>query len=313
MISFKNISKTYKQKKALNDISFSVEKGERVVLLGGSGSGKTTLLKMVLRLIDPTKGTIFIDDKDYKSFDLITLRRMIGYAIQNKGLFHHMNVYENIAIVLRLIGWKEKAIQNRVEELLTIMGMRPKEFLDKYPSQLSGGQGQRIGVARALAHDPPIVLMDEPFAELDPITRRQLQNECIDLQVKLEKTFLFVTHDVQEAIKMGDRIVMLKEGNLQQLGTPEELVKEPVNAFVSSFFEDQRFLLLLMIKKIDEIPLEKTEPTKFKLGAKMTLLDVMNAFFENKLDTISIFKKEVFLGNVTKEKIVEEILKIIKG
>ncbi|MEM8628714.1 MAG: ABC transporter ATP-binding protein [Chlamydiota bacterium] len=307
MISFENIVKSYRGKRKLHDVSFRVKKGERLVLLGGSGSGKTTLLKMVIRLIDPTAGRILLDGEDIVKKNLIALRRQVGYAIQDTGLFEHMTVQDNIAILLRLLGYKEAFIQERVYELLCMVRLDPEEFGQKLPRQLSGGQGQLVGAARVFAHWPKIALMDEPFGGLDPITRSELQSECIDLQTKLDTTMIFVTHDVQEAVKMGDRIVLLREGEVQQIGTPADLICYPKNEFVAAFFSHQKFQLFMNMKKLGKMALQQGRPQRTRLGVNQTLLDAMNTFFEEEADTISIYRKEVFLGNISKELILQEL------
>lgn len=312
MIFFKNIDKQYKQHFAVRSVTLRVLKKERLVFLGGSGSGKTTLLKMVLRLIDPTHGTIFIEGQDYRTMDLITLRRRVGYAIQNTGLFHHMTVFENIAVVLRLLGSSEEAIQTRVGDLLCMVGLDPGMFGQKYPHQLSGGQGQRVGVARAFAHRPEIILMDEPFGGLDPITRNQLQDECIDLQTKLDTTMIFVTHDVHEAVKIGDRIALFKEGELQQIGTPQEVICNPQNPFVEDFFSHQRFQLFLTMKKLSAMPLESGSPQHMQVGINRSLLQLLNDFSQKGVDVISVYKKEQFLGNIHKQTVLRELETLIQ-
>ena len=223
-----------------DSVSFTIKEGEFLVLIGPSGSGKSTTMKMINRMIPHTSGTISINGKDINSYNAAELRRSIGYVIQQIGLFPHYTIEKNIAIVPELKGWDKKDIQSRVTELLELVGLDPKIYAQRYPKELSGGQQQRVGVARALASNPDIILMDEPFGALDPITRDQLQAELVTLQKKLKKTIVFVTHDMDEALKMGDRIAIMKDGKLLQLDTPEKLLHEPSHGFVEEFIGKHR-------------------------------------------------------------------------
>ncbi|MFE1341928.1 betaine/proline/choline family ABC transporter ATP-binding protein [Streptomyces sp. NPDC058733] len=221
---------------AVDDVCLRIGAGETVVLVGPSGCGKSTTLKMINRLIEPTGGRIRIDGEDVTGIDPVTLRRTIGYAIQSAGLFPHMTVAQNIALVPKMLGWPKARIRSRVEELLHLVGLDPGAFHGRYPRRLSGGQQQRVGVARALAADPPVLLMDEPFGAVDPITREHLQDELIRLQRELRKTIVFVTHDIDEAVKLGDRIAVLRErSRIAQFDTPEAILTRPADAFVSGF------------------------------------------------------------------------------
>ena len=241
MIIFQNVTKTFAEGGfSVLDLTFEVQEGETLVLLGPSGSGKTTALRLVNRLIEPTSGKIFFNGEDLLSLDPIELRRQIGYAIQSIGLFSHMTVEENIGIVLKLLGWPQKKIEERVEQLLLMAGLEPQKFRDIFPARLSGGQKQRVGVARALAADPPVILMDEPFGALDPLMREQLQNEFLEMQLKIRKTVFFVTHDVNEAVKMGDRIAVLDKGKILQIATPNELILRPATPFIREFLGIER-------------------------------------------------------------------------
>jgi osmoprotectant transport system ATP-binding protein len=320
MILFDGVSKTYPGGvEAVRDLSMEVSDGETVVLLGTSGSGKTTTLKMVNRLIEPTSGHILIDGSDIMEQGPIQLRRGIGYAIQHIGLFPHMTVGENIAVVPKLLKWHRERIDERVAELLAIVGLEPEEFRDRFPVQLSGGQRQRIGVARSLAADPPIVLMDEPFGALDPITREQLQNEFIELESEIKKTVLFVTHDVFEAVKMGDRIALLDAGRLQQLATPAELVENPANDFVDEFLGQHRFQLSLLTKTIKTImpapPLTTsnsgTVPSASRLRAKSSLIEALDMFKKTKQPTLPVYERERFLGNLAKDHLLKVISQVL--
>ena len=248
MIEVKNITRTFDGYTAVDDVSFSIGKGETVVFLGRSGSGKTTLLKMINRLIEPTSGEIYIDDRNIYQEKPEQLRRNIGYVFQNTGLFPHYTIAENIAIVPRLLGWDKERIQQRTRLLMEKLHL-PESYLASYPHQLSGGQQQRIGLARALAADPPILLMDEPFGALDPITRVSLQKDFKGLDELKSKTILLVTHDVQEAFELADRICLMDKGRIVQAGKPAELLFHPVDDYVRDFFDDQRFQLEVKMMK----------------------------------------------------------------
>lgn len=217
---------------AVDGCSCEIEAGNLVVLLGPSGCGKTTLLKMVNRLYEPTSGKILLDGVDIRQLKVTQLRQQIGYVIQQSGLFPHMTVAQNIAVVPKLLGWSRPQIQMRIEELLTLVKLAPEEYRDRYPAQLSGGQQQRVGLARALAGNPQVMLMDEPFGAIDAITRTGLQNEILRLQQQLKKTILFVSHDVEEALRLADKILIMKEGSIVQYDTPFNILTKPVNAFV---------------------------------------------------------------------------------
>lgn len=233
-IQFEHVSKHFggNARAAVDDCTFDVASGAFVVLLGPSGCGKTTLLKMVNRLYEPTGGTIRIDGVATNALDATTLRRRIGYVIQQNGLFPHMTVAQNIAVVPQLLGWQRPRITARIDELLMLVDLDPAEYRRRYPAQLSGGQQQRVGLARALASDPPLLLMDEPFGAIDALTRTSLQGEMQRLQRKLHKTILFVTHDVDEALRLADQIVVMQRGNVVQYDTPLGILAHPANSFV---------------------------------------------------------------------------------
>ena len=236
MIRFENVCKSYKNTKddVVKNISFEVEKGKLVVLIGPSGCGKTTCLKMINRLEKISSGNIYINGKSNSEYDPIALRRSMGYVIQQTGLFPHMSIKDNIEIIPKLSGIDENKIELRTRELMKMISL-DEEFLDRYPTQLSGGQLQRIGVARAFAMNPEIILMDEPFSALDPLTRGQLQDELLFIQSRIKKTIVFVTHDMNEAIKLADMICIMKDGRIIQYDTPENIMKHPVNDYVSNF------------------------------------------------------------------------------
>lgn len=244
MIRFENVSKRYPDgTSAVESLNLEIKEGEFFVLIGPSGCGKTTTLKMINRLIELSDGTIFINGKKVSEFDIYELRWDIGYVLQQIALFPHMTIEENIAVVPELKKWGHKRTHNRVSELLEMVGLEAKTYRNRKPDELSGGQQQRIGVIRALAADPKIILMDEPFSALDPISREKLQDELIDLQRRIKKTIVFVTHDMQEALKLGDRICVMKEGKVIQIGTPKEILENPTNNFVSEFVGNQQMLM----------------------------------------------------------------------
>lgn len=245
MIRVQNISKIFNGQKAVDDISFEVPAGETLVLLGTSGSGKTTTLRLLNRLIEPSSGEIWISGSSIFSQPPEVLRRKIGYVLQNYGLFPHYTVAENIAVVLRLLRWPNSKINQRVKELLTKLRLPPEIFAQVYPGQLSGGQKQRVGLARALAAAPPVLLMDEPFGALDQITRAEVIKELRELDELKQKTVVLVTHDVQEAFALGNRIGLMDKGKLTQIGTPAQLLLQPRNTFVQNFFNHQRLFLEL--------------------------------------------------------------------
>lgn len=252
MIKVQNLRKQYGQTKAVNDVSFEVAEGENLILLGTSGCGKTTTLKMLNRLIEPTSGQVLINNEDITLQKPELLRRNIGYVLQNTGLFPHYTISQNIAVVPKLLKWSDTQIRQRTEELLSKFHL-PTYLLDKYPRQLSGGQQQRVGLARALMTDAPVLLMDEPFGALDNITRANIQSEFKQLDELQRKTIVMVTHDVQEAFELGDRIAIMDKGSIVQLGTPTELLFKPVNAFVSDFLRSQRLQLELKAVHLTDV------------------------------------------------------------
>ncbi len=236
VIQFNQVSKSYEDgTKAVDSLHLEIKKGEFFVLIGPSGCGKTTTMKMINRLIETTEGSILIDGKDIQEYNINELRWDIGYVLQQIALFPHMTIAENIAVVPEMRKWSKEKIKARVDELLQMVGLDPDVYRDRMPDELSGGQKQRIGVVRALAANPKIVLMDEPFSALDPLSREQLQKDIVQLQKKIQKTIVFVTHDMQEALSLGDRICIMKEGKIVQLDTPEEIIHNPKNEFVEEF------------------------------------------------------------------------------
>jgi osmoprotectant transport system ATP-binding protein len=288
MLEFKNITKEFKNKTIIHDISFSVNKGEFVVLIGPSGCGKTTTLKMINKLIPPTSGNIYLDGKDILKEDTIVLRRNMGYVIQQTGLFPHMTVGENIGLIPRLEKWAEDKIVERTMELLKLVGMDPEQYIDRYPCELSGGQQQRIGVARAFATNPDIILMDEPFSALDPITRSQLQDELFNLQQELKKTIIFVTHDMDEALKLADRICIMKDGHILQFDTPENILKKPANEFVEEFIGKNRIWQQPEFIKAKDIMI--SEPVK--TSSSRTVVQALEIMKSNKVDSLLVVDKD---------------------
>jgi osmoprotectant transport system ATP-binding protein len=259
VVAFERVTKRYpggSDQAAVDDLTFTIPAGQICVLVGPSGSGKTTTMKMVNRLIEPTSGRVTIDGTDVMSLPAVELRRRIGYVIQQVGLFPHLTVAENVAVVPRLLRWKEQRTRDRVEELLDLVGLEPATYRARYPAELSGGERQRVGVVRAMAADPAVMLMDEPFGAVDPIRRDRLQNEFLRLQAKVRKTIVFVTHDVDEAIKMADRIAILQKGGiLAQYDTPDAILANPASEFVERFVGADRGLKRLSLGRVQDVPL----------------------------------------------------------
>lgn len=304
LLKLENISKVYKgKKKAVNNISLEIKKGEFICFIGPSGCGKTTTMKMINRLIEPSEGAIYINGENILEKDPVDLRRQIGYVIQQIGLFPHMTIYENMMLVPKLLKWSEDEKRERAEELLKLVDMDP-EFLERYPNELSGGQQQRIGVLRALASNPPLILMDEPFGALDPITRDALQEEFKNLQRTLDKTIVFVTHDMDEAIKLADRIVILKGGEIVQVGTPDEILRNPANAFVEEFIGKDRMLQTLPdVELVQQIM--NTMPISITL--EKTLSQAIALMREKRVDSLLVVDgQNVLKGFVDVETINEK-------
>lgn len=252
MIEVQGLGKRFQNFEAVQNVDFQVQKGETLMLIGTSGSGKTTTLKMINRLIEPSSGKILIHGENIMNQKPVEVRRKIGYVIQNVGLFPHYTIAQNIAVIPKLFAWKKNKIDKRASELMEMLDL-PLDLLKRFPHELSGGQRQRVGVARALAVNPDVMLLDEPFGALDPITRHQIQHEFENIESLKSKTMVMVTHDVFEAVEMGDKIALMDKGKLQQLGTPKELIFEPKNAFIKSFFDSQRFELELKVTRLKDI------------------------------------------------------------
>lgn len=296
MIEFKNIKKSYKSKIILENFNLSIDSGKLVVLIGASGCGKTTLLKMINRLISITEGEILINGKNINKMDPIKLRRGIGYVIQQTGLFPHMTVKENIEIIPRLMKISERKIERKTIELLNMVGLDPDEYLYRYPAELSGGQQQRVGVARAFATDAEIILMDEPFSALDPITRAELQEQLFNIQKEYNKTIVFVTHDMDEAINIADMICILKDGKIIQYDTPENILKNPENDYVEEFVGKNKIWAKPEFIKAEDVMINRPAT----VSIKRSLLQAREIMREKTVDSLLIVDKEgMLLGYVT--------------
>lgn len=303
MLKFEHVSKVYgSEKKAVNDLSLEIDRGEFIVFIGPSGCGKTTTMKMVNRLIETTDGNIFIEGENIRDKNLVELRRSIGYVIQQIGLFPHMTIAENISLVPKLLNWPQQKRRKRAEELIQLVDMDPA-YLDRYPHELSGGQQQRIGVLRALAADPPLILMDEPFGALDPITRDGLQEEFKRLQQSLGKTIVFVTHDMDEAIKLADRIVIMRDGEIVQVGSPDEILRSPANEFVEEFIGKHRLIESRPTLQTVEQIMNK-EPSA--ITEDKTLSEAIKMIRDNKVDTLLVVDQDNVLKGFIDIEMIEE-------
>ena len=315
MIEFRNVSKSYKNNQVLQDINFTIYDGEIVVLIGPSGCGKTTTLKMINRLIEPTAGEILINGESIMEKDPIALRRSMGYVIQQTGLFPHMTVRQNIEVIPRLEKRPAQEISRRTMALMEMVGLDPAQYLDRYPIQLSGGQLQRIGVARAFATDPDIILMDEPFSALDPITRSGLQDSLVSLQSKMKKTIVFVTHDMDEAVKIADRICIMYQGDILQYDKPEAILKNPAHGFVSEFVGKNRIWSSPEYIRADDIMITSpvtTEPDipMFKCIEKMRLQKVNSLMVVDPQEHLIGFVKAAWILRAhDREAPVEQVMK----
>ena len=307
MIEYQCVIKAYKDKdkiiRAVDNVSMKINKGEMVFLLGPSGCGKTTFLRLTNRLERLTSGNIYIDGENSASYNEVKLRQKMGYVIQQVGLFPNKTVRQNIGIIPKVQRWPKNKIENRVVELLEMVNLDPEIFKDRYPAELSGGQSQRVGVARALAADPDILLMDEPFGAIDPINREQIQNFFMTLQTKLKKTVIFVSHDIQESIKMADKIALFSNGKLIQYSTPLNLLTQPENDFVSSFFGTDRALKILgVIKVVDVMNNKPVNIVQYYDSANSAL----NVIRKENLDSLIVLNNSKPLGYVTEEELKNE-------
>ena len=287
-------------KPAVDALDLTIEKGHVCVLIGPSGCGKTTTMRMVNRLIEPTSGQIFVGDRDVTKADPVELRRHIGYVIQQIGLFPHMTIAQNVATVPKLLGWEPARIKARVAEMLELVGLDPAQFLSRYPRHLSGGQRQRVGVARALAADPPVMLMDEPFGAVDPIVRGRLQEEFLAILKRLKKTVILVTHDIDEAIRMGDVVAILKDGRLVQYDTPDRLLAAPANDFVADFVGADRALRRLSLVRATDAVEPGEAAGGFALPGTLSLREVLSALLAEGRDAATIRSDDgAALGQIT--------------
>ncbi len=309
MIVFDRVSKRYGDVVAVHELSLSVASGETVVLVGPSGCGKTTTLKMVNRLVEPSSGAILIDGTDTQTLDVNQLRRSIGYVIQQVGLFPHQTVAENVATVPRLLGWDRPRILRRVEELLDLVGLPPAQYSRRLPAELSGGEQQRVGVARALGADPNILLMDEPFGAIDPVVRERLQTELLRLQQVLHKTIVFVTHDIDEAVRLGDHVALLSQGGvLEQYAAPETLLASPSTPFATQFLGEGRMVRRLALLTVRQVKL--THPNGARLppasvGLDTSLRDALDAVLRSSDGRVAVREADRVLGVLDAEAIRE--------
>ncbi|MGH4119445.1 betaine/proline/choline family ABC transporter ATP-binding protein [Clostridium sp.] len=309
MIEFINVKKSFKDKVVIKNMSLKINKGEFVVFIGLSGCGKTTSLKMINKLTKITSGKILIDGKDIETEDTIELRRNMGYIIQQTGVFPHMTVKENIELIPRLQKLDVDKIEKRTLVLLEMVGLNAEEYMNKYPGELSGGQQQRIGVARAFATKPDIILMDEPFSALDPITRNELQEELFNLQQEVKKTIVFVTHDMDEALKLADRICILKDGEIVQYDTPENILRNPAGAYVEEFIGKNRIWSNPEFIKAKDIMIE--DPVA--ISGKRSIIQGLDIMKKNKVDSLLITDRDGKLsGIVTLKDIKKDINKTSK-
>lgn len=300
MITFEGVTRRYGDRAVVDNLNLVIQAGEIVILVGPSGCGKTTTLRMINRLVEPSEGRILIDDVDTATLPPEELRRGIGYVIQQVGLFPHQTVADNVATVPRLLGWDRNRIASRVEELLELVGLPPAEYARRHPSELSGGQRQRVGVARALGADPPILLMDEPFGAIDPIVRLRLQHELLRLQQVVRKTIVFVTHDIDEAVRLGDHVALFQDGGrLAQYDTPAELLLHPHTGFVEEFLGDNLLLRRLALLRLAAVRLERlgTRP-QAEVPVTGTLRDALDSTLRSPDGRVAVVDGDEWLGTL---------------
>ncbi len=308
MIVLDQVTKKFEEQIAVDKLSLCIQKGELCVFVGESGCGKSTTLRMINRLVEADAGSIEIDGKNVRDYKPELLRRSIGYVVQSTGLFPHMNVYENIAVVPKLFAWKEEVILDRVKELIQLVGLDVKSYIHKYPSELSGGEAQRIGVARALAANPEIILMDEPFGALDPLNRQNLQNEFLKIQKQLKKTVIFVTHDIDEAMKMGDKIAIMSGGRLQCFDRPENLLLSD-NPFVKSFLGQEVYIKILGRFAVSSCMRKQIEKNaEVVIAADKNIKEALSEMFAGGVDKMTVVEGQKPVGTLY----VNDILDIFR-
>jgi osmoprotectant transport system ATP-binding protein len=300
-----NVTKKYEEHFAVKNLDLEIRGGELLILIGRSGSGKTTVLRMINRLIEPDSGSISVNGIDVKEFDPIQLRRNIGYVIQNIGLLPHLRVSENIGLILKLEGWEKEKTMKRVEDLLNLVSLPPQIFMDRYPHELSGGQQQRIGLARAMAMNPPLFLMDEPFGALDPLLRAQLQDEFCKIKTELGRTIVFVTHDINEAFRLGDRIAIMDNAELVQVGTPEELIFSPANDMVAGIVESKRKYRHIDALKVKDMM--QSLDKRYFLHSDLSAALALDHMVREGLEVILIFRNSESAGRIY----LNEVLKAV--
>lgn len=310
MIELLNVTKSFNGIPAVNDIALNVKAGSLCALVGTSGCGKSTTLRMINRLIEHDQGRIHLDGQPIRSYDPVILRRQIGYVIQHTGLFPHWNVARNIGLVPRLLKWPSEKIKQRVADLMVMLGMPVDDFAGKYPHQLSGGQAQRVGVARALAADPGLMLMDEPFGALDPITRTSLQDMLLELQSRLNKTIIFVTHDIDEALKLADHLVVMRQGQIVQQGSPLELLNHPTDGFVDSMLGGlERGLKQTSLTRVGDhmAPLGASLPSSSRIPAEFSLRQALSIMLRDHSDRLTVVDREdVPVGELSLRTLIKE-------
>ncbi|MEK4862316.1 ABC transporter ATP-binding protein [Staphylococcus sp. FSL W8-0774] len=315
MIEFKNVTKRYGNHVAIDDVSFNIKEGEFFILIGPSGCGKTTTLKMINRLIPLSEGYIYFNNKPISDYPVYEMRWDIGYVLQQIALFPHMTIKENITQVPQMKKWKDKDIDARVDELLKMVGLEPETYKNRMPDELSGGQRQRVGVVRALAADPPVIIMDEPFSALDPISREKLQDDLIELQTKIKKTIVFVTHDIQEAMKLGDRICLLNDGHVEQIDTPLGFQQQPQSEFVKQFMGNHlnrhkskvQLKELIIDRPLDEVSVMNNYP---EISNQQYLEDIYQTLIAN--EAVIVVDEHSQQKNLLKREDVFEYLSVTK-
>lgn len=316
MIRLEGVTKRYEgaERAAVDDLSMELADGEVTVLIGPSGCGKSTTLRMINRLIEPDSGSILLDGRDVRELPLEQLRRGIGYAIQGVGLFPHWTVHENVGTVPWLLGWEQPRIDARVNELLRLVGLEPERYGPALPDELSGGEAQRVGVARALAADPPVLLMDEPFGAVDPLTRDRLQREFLQIQNRLKKTVVFVTHDIDEAVRLGDRIAIMREGRLVQYDRPERVLAYPVDDFVADFVGAERALKRLSLASVESVMRSASGPCGSGVSVPRAgdLREALARILEQGADAVDVTEDGCVVGTLSLGDLLEHFRRTVE-